>query len=110
MPESISFLPEEIRVVFDEAEQKIGFERAMIALQGIIHQIEAIRFISGQVRQETIDAFEKAIATCGVEQIVERFITKLKSRFPEEYAPAPDPDPEVESSEEPVIQRTRRVR
>jgi len=75
-------LPQVLLDAVNEASAKIGAERAMIALQGIIHLSYPIRIIDGVLRQEVIDGINHIMKTNEVEAIALPFIEKVETRFP----------------------------
>lgn len=75
-------LPELLTAALVEASAKIGPERALIALQGIVHNAKSIRIIDGALRKETVEAVTKAIEVSGIETLVSAYVEKIENRFP----------------------------
>lgn len=75
-----------LRTIFDEAEDKIGYQRAMIALQGVLHRYSSLQRIDGLLREETIVAARIAVIKVGAERLAEEYAKCLIERFPTEYA------------------------
>ncbi|WLR91017.1 hypothetical protein [Shinella zoogloeoides] len=95
-------LPELLGAALVEASAKIGPERALIALQGIVHNAKPIRVIDGVLRKETIEAVEKAVQVSGIETIVGAFVEKVEHRFPGTFEV--DEDDDVIAGELPVAE------
>lgn len=107
-------MPSELRAAFDHAVEKIGWKRALIALQGILHRYSRLQFIDGLLRRETIKALRVAVAKIGIDRLVEIYQDRLKERFPAEFAePVAEEisdDTPVEVADEPVTRKLKRRR
>lgn len=89
-------LPEVLVERVLEASEKIGPERALIALQGIVMLSKTIRIIDGVLRQETVDAVQKAIEVSGLDTLVSAYVEKIEARFPNTFAAEVDEGEYVE--------------
>lgn len=104
-------LPEVLAERVMEASEKIGAERALIALQGIVMLAKTIRIVDGVLRQETIDAVEKSVKVSGLDTLVAAYVEKVEHRFPGTFA-ADEPEEVTEAVETPEVAppKTRRVK
>jgi hypothetical protein len=92
-----------------EAEEKIGRQRAVIALQGLVHEYQPLRVINGEVSEETALAISIVAHKLGADRLVELYQAKLEARFPAEFASVEEPVEEAVAEEAPR-KSTRRVR
>lgn len=102
-------LPEVLAERLMEVAEKVGPERAMIALQGLVNLNKTICLIDGVLRQETIDAVNHTIKVSGLDTLVAAYQEKIEHRFPGTFA-VDEPDEEAVETPEIVNPRTRRVK
>lgn len=78
------------------ASEKIGAQRAMIALQGIAHEFRSHARIDGVLREETVIAVRIASVVIGVDRLVDRYNALLQERFPDIQINQIDEEPAAE--------------
>lgn len=91
-----SELPIELTETIIHASTVIGAERAMIALQGLVHTGKKLTLIDGVLRHEAIVAVRIATINWGVERLVQLYQERLTARFPELVFSQDDEDEPVE--------------
>lgn len=105
---NLSKLPEVLVEKITEASVQIGPERALIALQGLVHTVMPLRIIDGVLRDETVDATLAAVKASGVDNVVLAYIEKVETRFPGIFLEEDDDDDLEESEDAPKPTRRRR--
>lgn len=105
----IDKLPTALVEKIAEANIKIGPERALIALQGMVHGKKPLRIIDGVLRSETIDAVNEFLKTATVEDLVIGYQLRLEDRFPGLFEDE-DGDDDDPVEEEVVPKTTRRAK
>lgn len=97
-------LPHELTEALTIASNKIGSQRAIIALQGIAHEHRKHTLIDGILREETIVGVRIAGLVVGNERLVEQYKARICERFPEVSFTE-----ETEDTEESSRQKRRRL-
>jgi len=97
---NLSKLPEALVEKIAEASVKIGSERALIALQGLVHVVAPLRIIDGVLRDETVDATLAAVKVSGIDNVVGAYVEKIEMRFPGIFQEEDDDDPKEEELED----------
>ncbi|WP_456868350.1 hypothetical protein [Galbibacter sp. BG1] len=104
----LSKLPEALVEKIAEASVKIGSERALIALQGLVHGVMPLRIIDGVLRDETVNATLAAVKASGIDNVVYAYIEKIEMRFPGIFQNEDDDLEEEELEDAPKAARRRR--
>jgi hypothetical protein len=74
-------IPIEIAPIFERAINVIGFQRAAIALQGVIARFEPVRVINGELEEETFKALAIVGRKIGFDELTRLYDQRLKDRF-----------------------------
>lgn len=87
-------LPEVLTEQLIQATAVIGPERALIALQGLVHSVKPIRIIDGVLRSETVDAVNAFLKINSVEALVLMYRDKIEDRFGRVFEEEDDDEPD----------------